>query len=110
HLGEQAQSNGDDLAVLGESSDGLVQEALLFRRRLSTVGREAAECSAEFGQDLPRVQPIEEIDQTRIVTFDQGHFQVVHESAADQPEIVAHQEERLDVQAVALSQRLDQLS
>src|SRR5215813_7289755 len=60
HLGEQAQSNGDDLAVLGESSDGLVQEALLFRRRLSTVGREAAECSAEFGQDLPRVQRIEE--------------------------------------------------
>ena len=53
--------------------------------------------------------PVEEIHQGRVVALEQLHFQIREKTAHCEPEIVAHQDDRLQMLAVALAQGGDQL-
>ena len=52
---------------------------------------------------------VEEIDDGDVLIGDQIDLQVAHEPGRGHPEVVAHQDDRLDVLAVALPQGGDQL-
>ena len=65
--------------------------------------------SAEGGQHLASVQKIEQIDQGDVRVRFQVDLQLAHEPAGSQPKIIPDQHDRLEVLAVALPQRGDQL-
>ena len=52
---------------------------------------------------------IEEIDQGTVFTFDQPGFQVPHESAGGEPEIISHQDDRLKMLPITMTECGDQL-
>ena len=70
---------------------------------------QVSERGPERGEHLRGVPRIEEIDEGGVVPLDQLDFQVGQEPADGEPEIVAHQHDRLHVLAVALPQGGDQL-
>ena len=51
---------------------------------------------------------IEEIHQGAVVPFDQSDFQVPHEPAGGEPEIIPHQHNRLHMLAIAVTKSGDQ--
>ena len=63
----------------------------------------------ERRQHLAGVAQVEEIDDGDVLIGDQVDLQVAHEPGGRHPEVVADQDDRLDVLAVALPQRGDQL-
>ena len=52
---------------------------------------------------------VEQVDRRRVFALDQADFQPLHEPGRRHPEIIADQDDRLNVLAVALPQRGDQL-
>lgn len=107
HLSEQRQPHRDDLAFLGQSGDGLFEEACLFGGRLAF--RQRPEGPAERGQHLLGVARRKEIGRRRVVSFEQANFQIAHEPCRRHPEIVADHDDTLHPAAVALPQGLHQL-
>ncbi len=55
------------------------------------------------------MQQVEEVDGGRVLALDEADLQVPHEPGRRHPEVVADHDDRLDVLAVALPQRGDQL-
>ncbi len=52
---------------------------------------------------------IEQVDQGAVLPFDHPDLQVAHEPAGGQPEVVADQDEGLDMLAIALPEGVDQV-
>jgi len=52
---------------------------------------------------------IEQIHQGAVLTLDQADFQALHESAGGKPEIIAHQDDGLNVPSVTMPKGGDQL-
>ena len=109
HLGEQGQPHRDDLAVLGQPGDRLVEERFLLAGQVRRLLGQDAEGPAERRQDLAGMPQVEQVDGGRVLAFDEVDLQLAHEPAGRHPEIVADQDDRLDVLAVALPQGGDQL-
>ena len=63
HLGEQGQPHRDDLAVLGQTCDGLVEERLLSVVRSPSVLRQGPVGPAEGRQHLRGMARVEQIDE-----------------------------------------------
>ena len=55
------------------------------------------------------MQQVEQVDGGRVLALDEADLQVPHEPGRRHPEVVADHDDRLDVLAVALPQRGDQL-
>src|SRR5579871_481903 len=108
HVREQHQPDGDHLAILAQSRDGLVQKSFLLRCGFRWVLGKRAEGTAKLCQDLARVPWIEEIDGGKILAFEDRDFKFVHEAGDSHAEIVADKDETLDTLAVALPQGFDQ--
>jgi hypothetical protein len=80
------------------------------RLRSAQIGLgQHAERSAEGGHHVLSVWQREQIDQGAILPFHESDFQLAHEPADGEPEIVPHQDEALHAHAVALPQGPHQL-
>ena len=108
HLGEQAELDGAHHPLVRQAVDGLVHERQLLLRELNPRGRQGAECTAERGQDLPRVPRVEPVDTRAVLAVRKVHVQLAQERRDRHPEIIPHDDDRLDSRAVALPERLDQ--
>ena len=85
------------------------RNALLLRGQLAGSSGRRAEGPAERRQHLAGVARVEQIDRGRVLALDEADFQLAHEPADGQPEVVADQDEALHPPAVALPQGLHQL-
>ena len=68
-----------------------------------------AERPAKCHQHLPGMVTVEEINGCRVLPFEKGDLQVPHEPGRRHPEIIPHHHDRLEMFAVALTKRGDQL-
>ena len=109
HLGEQGEPDGDHLAVLGKPGDGLVEEGVLLGGQRASVFGQNTVGPAECREDLAGVQRVEEVGQGAVLSLEEPDFQVAHEPARGEPEVVADHHDGLEMLAVALPQRGDQL-
>jgi hypothetical protein len=80
----------------------LVEERPLLARPLLWVVGQAAVGVAEGRQHLAGVPRVEQIDNGGVVPLHQVEFQPGQEARHRQPEVVAHQQQRLHAHAVAL--------
>jgi hypothetical protein len=108
HFGEQAEPDRDDLAVLGEFGHRLVEEVRLLRRRFA-LGQ-GPKRPAEGRQHLAGVPGVEQVHRGGVLALQQQDFQLAHEARDRHPEVVANQDQGLDVPAVALAQGPDQVA
>ena len=109
HLGEQRQPHRDDLAVLGQPGDGLVQEGVLVPGQIADALGQVPVGLPNAVSTLRAWRGSKRSTSGDVLALDQVDLQVAHEPAGGQPEVVPHQDDRLDVLAVALPQGGDQL-
>ena len=109
HLGEERQAHGDDLVVLGQSRDRLIQERLVILAEIARGFGQRPVGPPECHQDFPGMTGIEKVHQGAVLSFDQADFQVAHEPAGGEPEIIPDQHHGLDMLAIAVPERGDEL-
>ncbi len=104
---KSASRTGAILPSCGQLGDRLVEELILGA--LLAVAKPVVG-QAERAQDLPRVDEVEQVDGGEVLALDQPDLESLHEPGGRHREVVAHQDEALDVGPVALPQRLDELA
>jgi len=87
----------------------LIQKGVLVPGDVARPFRDGSVGGPECGQNLAGVTGIEEIDECCVLTLNQFDFQVCHEPADGQPEIIPHHQDRLHMLTIAMSQSSDQL-
>ncbi len=109
HLGEEGQSDRDDLPVLGQPGNRSIQEGIAIAAEIVVVFGQGPVSPPEGHQHLPGMTRIEQVHQGAVIPLEQSDLQVSHEPAGGEPEIVPHQHDGLEMLAVAVPQGGDQL-
>jgi hypothetical protein len=108
HFGEEGELDGDDAAVDGECVSGLIEEQLVFAGPVCGGGWESVPGLSEAGEDGAGMWDIEEVNECCVKAFEHGDFEGVHQSCDGDGEVIANEEESLDVATVALSESADE--
>ena len=107
HLRKQRQPHRCDLAVVRQLGhreiEEPIEESVLFFSK-PIIGE------TKLAQNLPRVLQVEGIDGGEVIVFDEPDFEGPHEPGRGHREVVADQNETLDIRAIALPQGPDELA
>jgi hypothetical protein len=109
HLREEGETYRDDFPVLCQTLDRLVDKGSVLRRELGRFPGQCAKGLSERDENLAGVSEVEQVDQGSVLSLRQPDFQITHEAAGGQPEIVAHQHDGLHMLSVAVAQSGDEL-
>ena len=109
HFSEKGQSHGDDPVFLGQLLHRLQHKLFLGRTDVLGVFGQLFLGPADGGEDLLGMTQVEKIDSLKVFLRHQFDFQVVHETGRGHPKVVAHQQQGLNMGAIALAEGLSQL-
>src|SRR5262245_40932861 len=85
HPGKQSEPHGNDLAILGKPSNGLIEETVLGFGTLAEIIWQSTIGPPKGSQHLAGVKVVEEIDQSRVTPFQDLDFDRFHEPADGKP-------------------------
>lgn len=96
HFGEEGKSNGDDATIDGECICGLAEELVMFAGPVCG-GWQTIPCLSEACEDGTGVGHIEEVNKSSVEAFKHGDFDGIHEPSDGDGEVIANEEQGLEV-------------